>query len=54
MQYKGFRHALIFTMYNYPDGSIINNYKLLDALDENILLIWGREDNNVPFWFSDS
>ncbi len=54
MQYKGFRHALISTINNYPGPAIISNYKSLNALQKNILLIWGREDNTVPFKYSDS
>jgi pimeloyl-ACP methyl ester carboxylesterase len=54
MQYKGFRHALISTLKNFGGGTIINNYKSLDSLHKNILLIWGREDHTVPFNFSDS
>ena len=54
MQYKGFRHALISTNKNYPEETIKNNYRLLDSLHKNILLIWGRDDKTVPFIFSDS
>lgn len=54
MQYKGFRHALISTRNNYPADSIISNYQVLGGLQKKILLIWGREDQTVPFQFSDS
>lgn len=54
MQYKGFRHALISTRNNYSPDSIISNYKVLGGLQKKILLIWGREDQTVPFQFSDS
>lgn len=54
MQYKGFRHALISTRNNYPGDSIILNYHLLDKLNKKVLLIWGKEDQTVPFQFSDS
>ena len=54
MQYKGFRHALISTIMNYPGDTIINNYHKLNTLHKNILLIWGKEDQTVPFNFSDS
>jgi pimeloyl-ACP methyl ester carboxylesterase len=54
MQYKGFRHALISTLANYPPDSIMANYQVLDRLGKNILLIWGRDDQTVPFQFSDS
>jgi pimeloyl-ACP methyl ester carboxylesterase len=54
MQYKGFRHALISTMNNYPGDSIKLNYQLLNRLQKKILLIWGTEDHTVPYSFSDS
>ena len=54
MQYKGFRHALISTRYNYPGDSIIANYRSLSRLNKKILLIWGKEDQTVPFQYSDS
>ena len=54
MQYKGFRHALISTRNNYSKDSIIANYQALGRLQKKILLIWGREDQTVPFQYSDS
>ena len=54
MQYKGFRHALISTRNNYSKDSIISNYRVLGSLQKKILLIWGREDQTVPFQYSDS
>ena len=54
MQYKGFRHALISTINNYPGQTIISNYHSLNKLHKKILLIWGREDKTVPFTYSDS
>jgi pimeloyl-ACP methyl ester carboxylesterase len=54
MQYKGFRHALLSTRYHYPGDSIIANYHSLNKLNKKILLIWGKEDQTVPFQLSDS
>ena len=54
MQYKGFRHALISTRNNYSKDTIISNYQMLGSLSKKILLIWGREDETVPFQYSDS
>ena len=55
MQYKGFRNALVCTLLHYaPPGAIVDNYKALDSLHKQVLLIWGREDNTVPFKNSDS
>lgn len=52
--YKGFRHALISTRYNYPDAVIKSNYRKLNAQRKDVLLIWGKDDKVVPFAFSDS
>src|ERR1043165_1754058 len=54
MQYKGFRHALISTRKNFYGDIITSNYKKLGGLQKKVLLIWGKEDNTVPFHFSDS
>ncbi len=54
MKYKGFRHALISTMANYPGDSLVANYRKMEALHKNILLIWGKEDQTVTYDFSDS
>jgi pimeloyl-ACP methyl ester carboxylesterase len=54
MQYKGFRHALISTLINYPGDTIVDNYRKLNSLHKKILLIWGKEDQTVTFNFSDS
>jgi pimeloyl-ACP methyl ester carboxylesterase len=55
MQYKGFRNALISTRFHYgPANIIISNYKELDSLRKPVLLIWGKEDETVPFKYADS
>ena len=54
MQYEGFRHSLVSTSHHYTEDIIKNNYRLLNEKHKNILLIWGREDQTVPFAFSDS
>jgi pimeloyl-ACP methyl ester carboxylesterase len=54
MQYKGFRHALISTRKHYYGDITISNYQRLGSLHKKVLLIWGREDETVPFHFSDS
>jgi pimeloyl-ACP methyl ester carboxylesterase len=54
MQYKGFRHALISTRKNYSADTIISNYHSIGNFQKDILLIWGKEDQTVPFQFSDS
>lgn len=54
MQYKGFRHALISTRKHCYGDITVLNYKQLAKLEKKILLIWGKEDNTVPFHYSDS
>ena len=55
MQYKGLRRALVSTRYHYasPDA-IRENFNALNELNKPVLLIWGREDNTIPFRYSDS
>ena len=55
MQYKGLRRALVSTRFHYatPDA-IRDNFMALDLQHKPVLLIWGKEDNTVPFRFSDS
>jgi len=55
MKYKGFRNALISTRFHYAAADKVrDNYKALDSLHKAVLLIWGKEDNTVPFRYSDS
>lgn len=53
MQYKGFRNALVSTVYNYHYKGRESNTKLNKA-NKRVLLIWGKEDHTVPFRYSDS
>jgi len=53
MQYKGFRNALVSTMYNYNyNGRTANT--CLNGTHKPVLLVWGKEDHTVPIAFSDS
>ena len=55
MQYKGLRRALVSTTYHYATADVIReNFHTLDLLHKPVLLIWGREDETVPFRYSDS
>jgi len=55
MKYKGFRNALISTRFHYAAADKVrDNYKALDSLHKAVLLIWGKEDNTVPFRYADS
>ena len=53
MRYKGFRHALVSTMYNYVPDRRQSNICLNNA-NKQVLLIWGKQDKTAPFRFSDS
>ena len=53
MAYKGFRNALISTHYNYAHNGRQSSACLNDT-HKPVLLIWGREDQTVPFNYSDS
>ncbi|QJD97996.1 alpha/beta hydrolase [Mucilaginibacter robiniae] len=53
MQYKGFTHALVSTLYNYPSEGKAESI-CLNNTHKPTLLIWGKEDHTVPFQYSDS
>jgi pimeloyl-ACP methyl ester carboxylesterase len=53
MRYKGFRNALVSTMYDYDENGRQSN-TCLNSANKPVLLIWGKEDKTVPFRFSDS
>jgi pimeloyl-ACP methyl ester carboxylesterase len=53
MQYKGFRHAIVSTRYNYHYNGRESN-TCLNATNKQVLLIWGKDDHTVPFPYSDS
>jgi pimeloyl-ACP methyl ester carboxylesterase len=53
MQYKGFRHALVSTMYDYEHHGRESNI-CLNKANKPVLLIWGEKDNTSPFRYSDS
>ena len=53
MQYKGFRNAIVSTMYNYNYNARESN-TCLNGAHKPVLLIWGKEDHTVPFNYSDS
>jgi pimeloyl-ACP methyl ester carboxylesterase len=53
MKYKGFRNALVSTLYDYNEGGRESN-TCLNSANKSVLLIWGKDDKTVPFRFSDS
>lgn len=53
MHFKGFRNALVSTLYDYDQNEKQSNI-CLNAANKPVLLIWGKKDRTVPFRFSDS
>ncbi|OOQ61213.1 hypothetical protein BC343_21620 [Mucilaginibacter pedocola] len=51
MEYKGFRHALVSTQFNY-NFDPKESYGKLNNLHKPVMLIWGKDDKTVPFTFS--
>ncbi len=49
MQYKGFRNALLSTLRNFMKSDKINDYKKIAQLGIPAMLIWGRQDQTLPF-----
>ena len=55
MQFKGFRQGLVSTRNHYAEpDSVRANYAKVESLHKPVLLIWGREDETVPFRYADS
>lgn len=52
MQYQGFKRAILSTMRNGMLESFMETYKRVGKLRKTTLLIWGRQDNTVPFAYS--
>ena len=48
MQYSGFKRAILSTRRNYSDDKLLT-YIQLGALNKPVMLIWGKEDQTVPF-----
>ncbi|OKS87081.1 alpha/beta fold hydrolase [Mucilaginibacter polytrichastri] len=53
MGYKNFRWAIASTFYNYPYNGLESS-ACLNTNNKPVLLIWGKEDQTVPFKYSDS
>ncbi len=49
MQYKGFQAAILSTMRHYLSKDHEATYARVGTLDLPMLLIWGREDQTIPF-----
>ena len=49
MKYKGFKRAILSTLRSYMNEDKLPVYKKLGQLNKPVLLVWGREDEKVPF-----
>lgn len=49
MQYKGFQHAIVSTLHHYFPEDHRGNYRRLGEMGKPVLLVWGREDQVLPF-----
>ena len=49
MQYPGFKRALLSTLRHGPISTMAEAYEAVGKLTCPILLIWGRDDQTVPF-----
>lgn len=49
MQFKGFKHAILSTLRHGPLDNMADAYARVGKQDREVLLIWGRHDQTVPF-----
>jgi pimeloyl-ACP methyl ester carboxylesterase len=49
MQYQGFKRALLSTLRHGPIGTMADAYRVVGKQTCPMLLIWGRDDQTVPF-----
>jgi len=52
MQYHGFRRAILRTLRNYVAKDSTGEYPKLGASGKPVLLVWGKQDKDVPFAIS--
>jgi pimeloyl-ACP methyl ester carboxylesterase len=49
MSYKGFKRAILSSLRNGMLDGALEIYQALGGQDRPVLLLWGREDQTVPF-----
>jgi pimeloyl-ACP methyl ester carboxylesterase len=49
MQYKGFKRAILSTVRHGPLSNMADAYARVGKQEREVLLIWGRHDQTVPF-----
>lgn len=53
MQYQGFKRALLSTLRHGPISTMAEAYRAVGQQTCPVLLIWGRDDQTVPFVFNE-
>ena len=53
MKYQGTRRAFLSTIRHGPFGDISDVYACVGGQERPTLLLWGREDEAIPFEFSE-
>jgi pimeloyl-ACP methyl ester carboxylesterase len=53
MQFNGFKRAVLSTIRNGMLDSFAGVYETLGKMNKDVLLIWGRNDQTVPFEHSE-
>lgn len=48
-QYKGFKRAILLSLRNYMNEDKLPVYTKLGQLNKPVLLVWGEEDQKVPY-----
>ena len=54
MKYKGYRRALLSTLRHGPLEGLSASYQAVGQQERPILLLWGRDDQTVPFSSSEN
>jgi len=49
MRYSGFQRALVSTRYHFMPENHQENYRRVNETGKPVLLIWGKEDQTLPF-----
>lgn len=49
MQYRGFRRALLSSLRHFMNEDFTETYAAVGSLGKPTLLVWGRQDETVPF-----
>ena len=53
MKYKGYKRALLSSMRNFMNLDFSDDFKKLGQMHKPVLLLWGKADRVIPFYYSD-